>query len=110
MRVIEDSPSAENQPATTSRLRRILRRLSVSLAALVILIVSFYAIEDWRGWYAWNKFKKEWEAKGEHFDLASFIPSAVPAEENFAMTPLLAPLLDYHFEGVGVQPHAGAAY
>jgi hypothetical protein len=35
------------------------------------------------------------EAKGERFDVASLVPRPVPDEQNFAMTPLLRPLLNY---------------
>jgi hypothetical protein len=58
------------------------------LACFITLIALFYAEEDWRGWHAWNKFKQEWEAKGEHFDFASMVPPAVPDEQNFALTPI----------------------
>jgi hypothetical protein len=54
------------------------------------LIGLFYAEEDWRGWHAWNKFKHEWEARGEKFDRASVIPPAVPDDQNFALTPIVA--------------------
>ncbi len=36
----------------------------------------------------WNKFKREWEAKGKHFDFASVIPPPVPDDQNFAMAPI----------------------
>ncbi len=76
------------------RLVRILRRTLFVLACLVTLIAILYAEEDWRGKRAWDKFRTEWEAKGEKFDLKSFVPPAVPDDENFAMTPFLAPLFD----------------
>lgn len=57
-------------------------------ACLATLIALFYAEEDWRGWHAWNKFKHEWEAKGEHFDFASMVPPPVPDDQNFALTPI----------------------
>ena len=53
------------------------------------MIALAYAEEDWRGWHAWNQFKHEWEAKGEHFDLASSVPPPVPDDQNFAMTPIV---------------------
>ena len=65
---------------------RILKRALFAGAGLVALIGLFYAEEDWRGWHAWNRFKHEWEAKGEHFSLAGVVPPAVPDGENFAMT------------------------
>src|ERR1039457_1572716 len=64
------------------------KRLLFGLACLATLIALFYAEEDWRGWHTWNQFKHEWEAKGEHFDLASVTPAPVPAEQNFALTPI----------------------
>jgi hypothetical protein len=65
------------------------KRLLFGLACFATLIALFYAEEDWRGWHAWNQFKHEWEAKGEHFDFAGVIPPAVPDDQNFAMAPIL---------------------
>jgi hypothetical protein len=64
------------------------KRLLFATACLATLIALFYAEEDWRGWHAWNHFKHEWEAKGEHFDKASVAPAPVPTEQNFALTPI----------------------
>jgi hypothetical protein len=57
-------------------------------ACFATLIALFYAEEDWRGWHAWQKFKHQWEARGERFDLASVIPPTVPDDQNFALTPI----------------------
>jgi hypothetical protein len=57
-------------------------------AGFIALIGLFYAEEDWRGWHAWNQFKRAWEAKGEQFQLASVVPPPVPDEQNFALTPI----------------------
>jgi hypothetical protein len=67
-----------------------LKRMLFALACFATLIALFYAEEDWRGKHAWEKFKREWEAKGEHFDFASVIPPPVPDEQNFALTPVVA--------------------
>ena len=67
-----------------------LRRALFVLACFVTLLALFYAEEDRRGWHAWQKFKHEWEAKGEKFDLASLAPPAVPDDQNFALTPIVA--------------------
>ena len=64
------------------------KRSLFACACLATLIALFYAEEDWRGWHTWNQFKHEWEAKGEHFDLAGVTPAPVPAEQNFALTPI----------------------
>jgi hypothetical protein len=60
------------------------------LACIVTLIALFYAEEDVRGKWAWNRFKHEQEAKGEKLDRASLVPPKVPDEQNFALTPVVA--------------------
>jgi hypothetical protein len=61
--------------------------IAVGFCALVFL---FYVEEDVRGWWAWQHFKNEWEAKGERFDYASIVPPPVPDDQNFALTPIVA--------------------
>jgi len=70
-------------------IRKHWQRSLFALACLATLVALFYAEEDWRGWHAWHQFKQQWEAKGEHFDLASLVPPPVPEEQNFAMTPIV---------------------
>ena len=72
----------------------LLCRRFLMLGCLVTLVALFYAIEDWRGRRAWQHYKREWEAKGERFNLASFIPPPVPNDQNFFETPLWN---DMHF-------------
>ena len=76
------------------------KRLVLGLACLAGLIVLFYAEEDIRGRLAWRHFKAQWEAKGEKFDLAAFIPPPVQDDQNFAMTPVVSTsygqMLDRH--------------
>jgi hypothetical protein len=76
---------------------RTLRAMGFVVFCLVTLVVLVLAEENWRGRRALERFQQEWSARGERFDLASFIPKPVPAEQNFAMTPFLAPLLNYDF-------------
>lgn len=64
------------------------RRTLLSFVCLVILVALFYAEEDWRGKYALDKFKRQWEAKGQKFDWQSMIPPPVPGDQNFAMVPI----------------------
>jgi tetratricopeptide (TPR) repeat protein len=66
------------------------RRVLFGLALLVTLVALIHAEEDLRGKWAWEKFKRACEAKGEHFDLASLAPPMVPDDENFAMAPIVA--------------------
>jgi len=100
------SDSSETEQFTLPRgiLRALLNRRTfrISLFCLVCLVTLtslFYAVEDWRGKQAWEKFKSAWEARGEGFDAQAVIPKPVPPEKNFAMTPFLAPLLDYQYAG-----------
>ena len=55
---------------------------------LIAVVVFFYVEEDVRGKWAWNRFKHEWEGKGEKFNATAFIPTAVPDDQNFALTPI----------------------
>ncbi len=66
------------------------RRMLFGLACLFALVIFFYAEEDFRGWHAWNQFKRQEEAKGENFNHFSFAPPSVPDEQNFALTPIVA--------------------
>lgn len=70
--------------------RKHLRLTLITLASLIALVLLFYAGEDWRGRSDWGNFKKQQEARGEKFDLASFVPPALPDDQNFAMTPIAA--------------------
>src|SRR5580693_8309340 len=58
--------------------RRNLKRSLFGLACFATLIALFYAEEDWRGRHDWEKFVREWEAKGERFDWQSIVPPPVP--------------------------------
>lgn len=69
---------------------RTVKRGLIGLAGIFVLIVLFYAEENWRGRQAWEKFRREWEAKGERFDFASLVPPPVPDDQNFALTPIVA--------------------
>jgi len=77
---------------------RTLRRGLVALACVATLVALFYAVEDWRGKRAWEKFKRECEAKGFSFDRASVIPPPVPADQNFALTPIVASSYAQHLD------------
>jgi hypothetical protein len=85
-----------------------LKRILFSLIALITLVILVIAFENWRGKRAWLKFKAEWEAKGESFDVASVIPPKVPDHENFAMTPFFAPLFDYEYAPFVIHKNSNA--
>lgn len=71
---------------------RVLLGVGVSLATLIAL---FYVEEDWRGKRAWNAYAREAAARGEILEIAALAPPRIPDEQNFAMTPFLAPLFDF---------------
>jgi hypothetical protein len=57
---------------------------------IVLLVVGLsYALADLRGNSAWEKYKREWEAKGEKFDFKDFVPKQVPDDQNFALAPIV---------------------
>ena len=76
-------------------MRRKLKFVLFGFLVLITLVALAWAVENWRGYHAWKKYRQEWEAKGEVFEMAKLIPPGVPEEKNFAMTPLLKPLLQY---------------
>ncbi len=53
-------------------------------------IALFYAIENWRGKAAWEKYRREAAVRGEPIQLSAVIPPEVDDAGNFAMTPFLA--------------------
>ena len=65
------------------------KRFLYGLAGFIALMALFYAEEDWRGWHAWQNFKRDAETCGIRFDRASVVPPPVPADRNFALTPLV---------------------
>lgn len=76
--------------------RRTLGRILVGLAALVTLVALVCTEESWRGKRAWERYKHELEAQGEKLDWNNYVPPPVPDQQNFAMTPFLAPLFDFN--------------
>jgi hypothetical protein len=75
---------------------RHLRRFLLGVAGVILVIVLGYAEEDWRGRHAWQRYERLLAARGEQLTLSSLVPPAVPDERNFALTPLLRPVLDYY--------------
>ena len=63
------------------------RRWLFVLACLATLTGLFYAVENWRGKRAWEKCRRELEAKGAVIDWNAFIPAPVPDEQNIFKAP-----------------------
>jgi hypothetical protein len=88
--------SAEGLSRTPGLLRRILHRLFswdvmrrclFVLACLATLVGLFYAVENWRGKRAWEKCRRELEAKGEVLEWSALIPAPVPDDQNIFKAP-----------------------
>jgi hypothetical protein len=83
-----------NETPKTKWRWRMRRWILISLAILATLIALLYAEEDWRGKRAWEDYKREAEARGERFDLASHVPP-VPDDQNFFCAPIVAEALEW---------------
>ena len=70
-------------------LSRPVRRVVFVIAALITLVMLFYVIENWRGRRAWENYKAELTTQGERLSLFDYVVKPVPAEQNFAETPIL---------------------
>jgi hypothetical protein len=88
------------------------KRFLFGIACLLTLIALFYAEENWRAKHAWDKFKREWEAKGVQFGPTAVIPAPVPDDRNFAMAPVfdaVNKLMDERWRAQHRNPHQGEA-
>src|SRR5258706_11010542 len=71
-------------------------RAFVLCAAFLLLIALGFVEENWRGRWAWENCRRGLGAKGVTLDWSKLAPAPVPDEQNFAMTPFLAPLFDFN--------------
>jgi hypothetical protein len=81
------------------------RRLMFGLACFLTLIALAWSEENWRGRRAWLRHRHEWEAKGQKFDITALLPPPVADDKNFALSPLLKPVLDFTQTATGVVWH-----
>jgi hypothetical protein len=80
-----------DKPKTKLRWR-LFRWGLIGLAGLATLAVILITEENWRGKRDWENYRREAEARGERFDLASLVPP-VPDEQNFFCAPIVAEAL-----------------
>jgi hypothetical protein len=71
------------------RISQAVRRLVFVMAALLTLVALFYLVENWRGRRAWEKYKAELTSQGERLNQSDYALAPVPADQNFAETPVL---------------------
>jgi hypothetical protein len=69
--------------------RKALIWLARVAAILIVLIILFYAEEDWRGARDWATCQKELQAKGEILDLRQLVPPGKP-EDDLSKVPIFA--------------------
>src|SRR5436190_9101660 len=68
---------------------RAVRRVVFVIVTVITLITLFYVIENWRGRLAWENYKAELTARGEVLGVSDNVAKPIPAEQNFAETPVL---------------------
>lgn len=73
--------------------KRWVRPVVFTLVCLVTLVALYMAEENYRTDRAWEAYKTEAKTRGVKFKVAELAPPPVPDDQNFAMTPLLKPLL-----------------
>jgi len=76
-----------------------LRRWFFCAAAFATLIAFFYAEENWRGKHVWEQRKIEMRARGMELNWDTYIPPAVPDDQNI----FKAPKMQEWFVGRGIK-------
>lgn len=66
------------------------RRVFSLFVGLIVLVFLFYAEENWRGKRAWERCKRDLEAKGEVLDWSAYIPAQIPDDQNIMKAPNMA--------------------
>jgi hypothetical protein len=74
---------------------RILGRMLCVAACLATLVIASFVFENLRWKRAWDNYRSEPGDAARRLDWDSVVPPRVPDDQNFAMTPLLAPLFDF---------------
>jgi hypothetical protein len=69
---------------------RTARRALLSLGCVATLVAIFYAVENWRGQRAWEKCRRELEAKGVELNWDKLVSPPVPDDQNFYSAPGMA--------------------
>lgn len=70
------------------------RRFALTLAVIATLVAVFYTYELYRGKRAWSGYQSDLIKRNIPLSLNEILPQRVPDDQNFAMTPLLAPVVD----------------
>src|SRR6185295_3447383 len=65
------------------------RKMAFAVIIFITLVALFYAEENFRGKRAWERYRKDAEARGIKLDFAAHVPPSIPDSENGANTPLI---------------------
>ena len=77
-------------------------RWAAAPTTAALLLGAFHLEENWRGERAWNAVESEMNSRGELLDVEAHVPMPIPADQNFAETPVMADGLA--FDGRLTQP------
>ena len=75
-------------------LMRLTQGLAVMIALLVLIVVGFYAYQNWMGERRWAAFQREVKRQGGSFDLARLLSAPVPNDSNLARSPAFQSVLN----------------
>lgn len=71
-------------------MRTFSRRTLYATVGILVLLVLFHLVENWRGNRAWRAWQAEETAAGQPSSLAGFAPPPIPDGDNFAAVPHVA--------------------
>ena len=91
----------ETPPNPRSTFLTLLRWFFFANIALITLVALFYAVENFRGKRAWERYRQDAEKRGVVFDFAAQVPPTVPDEQNAAAIPLIESWFDPRFRSKG---------
>lgn len=78
------------------------------LGYMALLVVVVVLMLCWSGKSGWKNYKRQWEARGEQFNFASFVPKPLPDDQNFARAPVVASCyegyLDKNGHAIAISP------
>src|SRR5215469_10457140 len=91
-------PKSWMYPGPASRRRKLRRGLIVS-AVCVVLIVLFYAEEDWRGKRTWQQCNRSLQTLDIALNWTNYIPGSVPQDQNIFGVPEMVKWFSYQNGG-----------
>jgi ABC-type transport system involved in multi-copper enzyme maturation permease subunit len=75
-------------------LTRVAQGLAAMIALLALLVVGFYAYQNWIGQRRWAAFQREVKRQGGSLDFARLLPGPVPDDSNLARSPAFQAVLN----------------